>query len=247
MGLEQAFSSSTCGRFKNHKVTGHTTGHRGIGWLENKSRYTARRFSNFDSEGMQDNYPENGFSQNGRCETVTRMLPNFVLIGFMGCGKSTIGRRLAGLTGHRFLDTDDAIVDAHHLSIPDIFSQLGEERFRDLEEKVIEDLVGVAGIVLSSGGGAILRESNRDALKKIGIVIWLDADPEILFERATRTSKRPLLNTEDPRKTFDSLLATRRQIYESLADVHFDSTHTEQDEVARKVLEEAMRFRSRRG
>lgn len=175
------------------------------------------------------------------------MLPNFVLIGFMGCGKSTVGRRLATLTGHRFLDTDDAIVETRNLSIPEIFSQLGEDGFRDLEQQVVEDLVGVAGVVLSSGGGAILREPNRAALKKIGIVVWLDADPDTLFERATRTGRRPLLNTPDPRKTFDSLLASRRHLYESLADVRFDSTHTEQDDVARKVLEEVMRFRSRRG
>lgn len=174
------------------------------------------------------------------------MLPNFVLIGFMGCGKSTVGRKLATLTGHRFLDTDDAIVETRNLSIPDIFSKLGEDGFRDLEQRVIEDLVGVAGIVLSSGGGAILREQNREALKKIGIVMWLDADPDILFERATRTGKRPLLNTPNPRETFDTLLASRRHLYESLADVRFDSTHTEQEDVARKVLEEAMRFRSRR-
>lgn len=175
------------------------------------------------------------------------MLPNFVLIGFMGCGKSTVGRRLATLTGHRFLDTDDAIVETRNLSIPEIFSQLGEDGFRDLEQKVVEDLVGVAGIVLSSGGGAILREPNRAALKKIGIVVWLDADPDTLFERAIRTGRRPLLNTPNPRETFDSLLASRRHLYESLADVRFDSTHTEQDDVARKVLEEVMRFRSRRG
>ncbi len=175
------------------------------------------------------------------------MLPNFVLIGFMGCGKSTVGRRLAALTGHRFLDTDDAIVEARNLSIPEIFSQLGEDGFRDLEQQVVEDLVGVAGIVLSSGGGAILREPNRAALKKIGIVVWLDADPDTLFERATRTGRRPLLNTPNPRETFDSLLSSRRHIYESLADVRFDSSRTEQDDVARKVLEEVMRFRSRRG
>jgi shikimate kinase len=174
------------------------------------------------------------------------MLPNFVLIGFMGCGKSTIGRRLAGLTGHRFLDTDDAIADASQKSIPDIFSQLGEEGFRDLEQQVVQDLIGIAGIVLSSGGGTILREPNRAALKRIGIVVWLDAAPDTLFERATRTGRRPLLNTPNPRETFDTLLAARRPLYAALSDVHFDSTHTEQDDVARKVLEEAMRFRSRR-
>lgn len=173
------------------------------------------------------------------------MLPNFVLIGFMGCGKSTIGRRLAGITGHRFLDSDDVIVERCQQSIPEIFSRLGEEGFRDLEQAVLEELVGVAGVVLSSGGGAILREPNREALKKIGIVVWLDASPDTLFERATRTGRRPLLNTPNPRETFDNLLSARRHIYESLADVHFDSTQTTQEGVARKILEEAMRFRSR--
>ena len=174
------------------------------------------------------------------------MLPNFVLIGFMGCGKSSVGRKLSSLTGHRFLDTDELVVKAEGRSIPDIFAASGEEGFREIEQRVLADLIGVAGVVLSTGGGAIIREANREALKKIGIVVWLDSDPDILFERAIRSGKRPLLQTQNPRETFDQLLSARRPIYESFADFRFDSSGVDQDEAARKVLEQAMRVQAQR-
>ncbi|MGA7879339.1 MAG: shikimate kinase, partial [Terrimicrobiaceae bacterium] len=140
------------------------------------------------------------------------MLPNFVLIGFMGCGKSSVGRRLSGMTGHRFVDTDELIVQSESRTIPEIFSQSGEDYFRDVEQRSLEELVGVCGIILSTGGGLVLRPANRETLKKIGIVAWLDASPDVLFERATRSAKRPLLQTVDPRKTFDDLLSVRREL-----------------------------------
>ena len=142
----------------------------------------------------------------------------------MGCGKSSVGRRLAALTGHRFVDTDDLVVQAENASIPEIFAAGGEEAFRQIEQRVLADLVGVAGIVLATGGGAVLRETNRIAMKKIGAVAWLDADPDALFERASRSQRRPLLQTENPRRTFDELLAARRAIYEEAADFRLDST-----------------------
>lgn len=174
-----------------------------------------------------------------------RVLPNIVLIGFMGCGKSSVGRRLAALTGHRFLDTDDLIVQSEGCSIPEIFAAGGEEAFRNLEEKTLADLVGVAGVVLATGGGAILRETNRAAMKRIGTVAWLDADPDALFERASRSHRRPLLQTEDPRKTFDDLLESRRQIYEAVADFRLDSTGLGHDQVAQSLLDQTMRLRAR--
>lgn len=178
------------------------------------------------------------------CEN-DRVLPNIVLIGFMGCGKSSVGRRLAALTGHRFVDTDELAAQSEGCSIPEIFACGGEEVFRDIEEKILADLVGVAGIVLATGGGAILREANREVMKKIGTVAWLDADPDSLFERATRSNRRPLLQTENPRKTFDDLLALRRPIYEAAADFRFDSTGLDHDEVARNILDQTMRLRAR--
>ena len=174
------------------------------------------------------------------------MLPNFVLVGFMGCGKSTVGRRLASTTGHRFIDTDDLIVKDQGKSIPAIFAEQGEEKFRDIEKNIIANLVGVAGVVLSTGGGAILQEANRESLKKIGIVIWLDASPDVLFERAMRSGRRPLLQTADPRASFDALLEARRAIYETLADFRFDSTGIQHEEVARRILDLAMRHHAAR-
>jgi shikimate kinase len=173
------------------------------------------------------------------------VLPNVVLIGFMGCGKSSVGRRLAALTGHRFVDTDDLVVQAENASIPEIFATGGEEAFRQIEQRVLADLVGVAGIVLATGGGAVLRETNRIAMKKIGAVAWLDADPDALFERASRSQRRPLLQTENPRRTFDELLAARRAIYEEAADFRLDSTGLAHDDVAKMVLEQTMRLQPR--
>lgn len=164
----------------------------------------------------------------------------------MGCGKSSVGRRLSNLTGHRFVDTDELVVKADGRSIPEIFAERGEEGFREIEQRVLADLVGVAGMVLSTGGGAILREANREVLRKIGIVVWLDSDPSTLFDRAIRSGKRPLLQTPNPRETFDRLLSARRTIYEAAADFRFDSSAVNQDEAARKVLEQAMRLHSRR-
>ncbi len=163
----------------------------------------------------------------------------------MGCGKSSVGRRLASLTGHRFVDTDELVAQAENRSIPEIFAEGGEAAFREIEARVLADLVGVAGIVLATGGGAILRETNRTALKSIGPVAWLDADPDALFERAARSQRRPLLQTEDPRKTFDELLAARRPIYEQASDFRIDSTGLGHDEVAQTILEQTMRTRAR--
>jgi shikimate kinase len=169
------------------------------------------------------------------------VLPNLVLIGFMGSGKSSVGRRLSGLTGHRFVDVDELITQAEGRSIPEIFTQRGENHFRDLEQRALEDLVGVCGIVLSTGGGLVLRPANRETLKRIGIVAWLDADPEILFERAMRSGRRPLLQTEDPKETFHALLSVRRNLYEITADFRVDSSRLSHDDVAQTLLEEALR------
>jgi shikimate kinase len=159
----------------------------------------------------------------------------------MGCGKSSVGRRLSGLTGHRFVDTDEIIVQSEGRNIPEIFSRNGEDYFRDVEQRSLEKLVGVCGIILSTGGGLVLRPANRQTLKKIGIVAWLDASPDALFERAMRSGKRPLLQTEDPRKTFDDLLSVRQEVYNLTADFRIDSTRLSHDQVAQMLLDEALR------
>jgi len=159
----------------------------------------------------------------------------------MGCGKSSVGRRLSGLTGHRFVDTDELIVQSEGRNIPEIFSRNGEVYFRDVEQRSLEKLVGICGIILSTGGGLVLRPANRQTLKKIGIVAWLDASPDALFERAMRSGKRPLLQTEDPRKTFDDLLSVRQEVYVLTADFRIDSTRLSHDQAAQMLLDEALR------
>jgi shikimate kinase len=170
------------------------------------------------------------------------VLPNIVLIGFMGCGKSSVGRRIAALTGHRFVDTDEMVVSRTGRSITEIFAEHGEGHFRDIETAALRELIGTSPIVLATGGGIVLREENRTVLHQIGFVVWLDAAPEVLFERVSRNRKRPLLHTSDPRATFDELLASRRHIYEAAADFRIDSTTASHDDVASAVLEQAQRF-----
>lgn len=158
----------------------------------------------------------------------------------MGCGKSSVGRRIAAVTGHRFVDTDELIVARAGKPITAIFAEDGEASFRDLEAAVLGDLAGEAGLVLATGGGIVLRPENRAALRRIGPVIWLDAEADLLFERVSRNRKRPLLHTEDPRATFDALLAARREIYAAAADARVDSTGQSHDEAARAVIDAAL-------
>lgn len=161
----------------------------------------------------------------------------------MGCGKTSVGRRLAGLTGHRYVDTDEQVIQAEGLSITEIFAAKGEAGFREAEEKALAGLVGVSGIVLSTGGGVILKPDNRILLKKIGTVAWLDANPDLLFERASRSGKRPLLHTDNPRGTFDALLASRRELYGEASDFRLDVTALSLDEAAQSLLDHALRQR----
>ncbi|CAN5368654.1 shikimate kinase [soil metagenome] len=163
----------------------------------------------------------------------------------MGCGKSSVGRRLSGLTGHRFVDTDELIVQAEGRSIPEIFAQHGEEYFREAETRALEGTLETEGIILSTGGGLILRAQNRELLPRIGIVAWLDAQPEILFERASRSGKRPLMQTENPWETFKALLDSRREIYTATADFRIDSSDLSHDDVAQALLDEALRHGER--
>lgn len=169
------------------------------------------------------------------------MLPNIVLIGFMGSGKTSVGRNIASLTGHRFMDTDEMISQQENATITQIFSRIGEQGFRDLETKCLADLVGVCGVILATGGGIILRPENRAYLHQIGTVAWLDADPEILFERVSRNRKRPLLATEDPRATFDQLRSSRWDIYKDTADFRVDSTGLTHRQAAQRVVDQTVR------
>ena len=169
--------------------------------------------------------------------TIAIMTGNIVLIGFMGCGKSSIGRRLASRLGHAFLDSDELIIEAAEgRSITELFAKEGEERFRERETRALQGLVDSTSIVLATGGGAVLRPENREILRRIGTTVWLHADPEILFERSTRNRKRPLLEVENPRTTFNTLLESRIPIYEAAADLKIDASGLSHEQTVESIL-----------
>lgn len=136
-----------------------------------------------------------------------------VLIGLMGCGKSAVGRRLASRLDLPFVDSDEEIVLAAGCSIEDIFEIYGEAEFRALETRVIDRLLESAPLVLATGGGAFMNAQTRAQILKTGTTIWLNADLEVLFERTSRRTTRPLLNVGDPRKTLKKLMDERYPVY----------------------------------
>jgi shikimate kinase len=166
---------------------------------------------------------------------------NVVLIGFMGSGKSSVGRRVAALLDFKFVDADALLVERQGREIAEIFASEGEGTFRDLESEVLASLTSQAGCVISTGGGVILREKNRALLQKLGLVVWLTASEDTLFARVSRTNKRPLLQTADPRATVAALFAARRPLYAAAAQFTLDTTTFSHAQAAEAVVAEARR------
>jgi shikimate kinase/3-dehydroquinate synthase len=144
---------------------------------------------------------------------------NIYLVGLMGAGKTTVGRALAKKLNKRFIDSDHEIEARSGASIPLIFEVEGEENFRQREAEVIRDLTALQGIVLATGGGAILRKENRDFLKARGTVIYLRASISHILQRTSRDKNRPLLQTADPRKRLEELAREREPLYCEVADM----------------------------
>ncbi|MGX5733758.1 shikimate kinase [Bosea thiooxidans] len=142
-----------------------------------------------------------------------------VLVGMMGSGKSSVGRRLAGRLGMPFVDADTEIETAAGMTIPEIFAQRGEAEFRDGERRVIGRILATrAPLVLATGGGAFMNADTRQKVKELGISIWLKAEPEVLLRRVRKRSNRPLLQTADPEATLRRMLGEREPVY-ALADL----------------------------
>ena len=154
----------------------------------------------------------------------------------MGAGKSAVGSCLEKRTGVTQIDTDDIVASKFGISIPEIFSKYGEERFRDAETEALRGIAVDQPAVIMTGGGIVLREENVDLLKRLGIVVWLDANEEILFERAVRKGNRPLLEAENRRKTFSQMLQARRPVYAKIANIRVDTAALAADEVAEAIL-----------
>lgn len=137
-----------------------------------------------------------------------------VLVGMMGSGKSTIGRRLAASLGLPFVDADEEIVAAAQMAIPEIFDAFGEPYFRDGERRVIARLLEAGVRVIATGGGAFAQPDTRALILERGIAIWLDSDLDTLVERVSRKNTRPLLRGGNPRAILEQLMAERRPAYE---------------------------------
>ena len=145
-----------------------------------------------------------------------------VLVGMMGAGKTTIGRRLAPRLGLPFFDADAEIEKAAGMSVSDLFKLHGEASFREGEARVIKRLLDGPAHVLATGGGALMNEETRKSVKARAISIWIRADIETILRRATRRGTRPLLKTGDPRETVLRLMKERHDHY-AIADIHVDS------------------------
>lgn len=148
---------------------------------------------------------------------------NIFFVGLMGAGKTTVGRMLAKRLGKEFYDSDHEIERRTGVNIPLIFELEGEDGFRRRESAVIEDLARHHGIVLATGGGAVLRPENRQALMRNGTVIYLRANVEDLWQRTRNDRNRPLLQTADPRSRLEQLVAERDPLYREVADIIIDT------------------------
>ena len=166
---------------------------------------------------------------------------NIVLIGFMGSGKSSIGRLVATRLGFQFLDTDALVAERAGMEITDIFERQGEARFRELETAALRSLSLYERCVIATGGGVILREENRTLLRELGLVVELSASEEVIFERVARNTRRPLLQTADPRETVAKLLAGRRPLYAEAAECSIDTSTFSHAQAADAVIIEARR------
>jgi shikimate kinase len=159
-----------------------------------------------------------------------------VLVGLMGVGKSTVGRKLASLLRRDFVDADEAIVVAAQRTIPEIFETFGEACFRDGERRVIARLLGEGHGVIATGGGAFVDPTTRAAVLEKGIAVWIDCDIDILVERTARRSSRPLLKNGDPKTTLSSLARERAPFY-GQAHIRVVSETGPHADTARAIIE----------
>ncbi len=161
---------------------------------------------------------------------------SIVLIGMMGAGKSTIGRRLSARLRLPFLDADVEIEAAAGMSIPDIFETHGEPHFRDGEARVIARLLDSGPAVVATGGGAFMREETRNRIRDKAVSIWLKAEAEIIMRRVRRRADRPLLQTPDPAATVDRLLGEREPVYQN-ADITIWSRDVPHEKIVDECIE----------
>lgn len=158
-----------------------------------------------------------------------------VFVGMMGAGKTTLGRRVAARLDLPFADLDAEIEKAADLSVAEIFAKYGEAHFRDGERRVIARLLAEGPRVLATGGGAFMNPETRAAIAAAGVSVWIEADPDVLFQRIRHKTTRPLLATPDPEGTLRRLVAERYPVY-ALADLTVRSHDVSKDVMTEEIL-----------
>ncbi|MBS9782981.1 MAG: shikimate kinase AroK [Pasteurella sp.] len=162
---------------------------------------------------------------------------NIFLIGPMGAGKSTVGRQLAQQLGMDFVDSDAEIEQRAGVGIDWIFDLEGEQGFRKREEKIINELTQMQGVVLSTGGGTVVSKDSRNMLSARGIVIYLETTVDKQYERTIRDKKRPLLQNDDPRAALEALAEVRNPLYEEIADITISTDQQSAKLMASHIIE----------
>jgi len=164
-----------------------------------------------------------------------------VMVGLMGCGKSSVGKRLANKLGLTFVDADEEIERVAQKSITEIFADHGEAFFRDREGKVIARLLAAGPQVLATGGGAFINPETRANIKKLGISIWLRAELPVLMRRVAKRDTRPLLQNPDPEAVMRNLMTARYPIYAE-ADLTIESRDVPHDTIVADIIDALKRF-----
>ena len=165
-----------------------------------------------------------------------KMDKNIALVGFMGSGKTAVGKRLAKKSNLKFVDLDDLIEAKEGMKITQIFKDKGEPHFRKVEKEIVLETAKEKGLVIACGGGVVLDKENVNALKENSIMIYLKVSPELILERTRHYTQRPLLNVDNPKKKIEKLLEYRKEYYEQ-ADYTIDTSNSNIDEVVNKILE----------
>jgi shikimate kinase len=168
-------------------------------------------------------------------ELAQRLDRPIVLVGLMGAGKSTVGRRLAKRLGLSFVDSDTAIEDAAGLSAAEVFERFGEDDYRDGERRIVARLIDGKVRVIATGGDAFVEPSTRALLNEQAITVWLDAPVDVLADRTSRRDTRPRLRTDDPKGTLERLADERRAAYAS-AHVHVKSGNGAHRDVVESII-----------
>ena len=163
-------------------------------------------------------------------------MKNIYLIGFMGAGKSTVARELEKQTGARRIEMDELIEEQQQMAITQIFEQYGEDYFRDLETELLKSFVEQENLIVSCGGGSVLRDDNTALMKKAGCIVLLTAKPETVYERVKDSTNRPILNGNMNVEYIRTLMEKRKARYKAVADVLIATDGMEISEICEKLL-----------